>query len=110
MPHKMVNGVKVPLTEAELAELQALEDAHQAKIARNLELEPLKSIYSARLAPIADGGYGKIHEQLEIIAEQGHDAFQAHIAAVKAAHPISAELKTLRDSLNDEEKAYVGLK
>ena len=42
-----------------------------------------------RQANIADGGYGAITEQLEIIGEQGMTAFQNHIAAVKAAIPKS---------------------
>ena len=40
-----------------------------------------------RQANVADGGYGEVTEQLEIIGEQGITAFQNHIAAVKAAIP-----------------------
>jgi hypothetical protein len=40
-----------------------------------------------RQANVADGGYGAVTEQLEIIGEQGITAFQNHIAAVKAAIP-----------------------
>ena len=40
-----------------------------------------------RQADVAGGGYGAVTEQLEIIGEQGMTVFQAHIAAVKAAHP-----------------------
>jgi D-arabinose 1-dehydrogenase-like Zn-dependent alcohol dehydrogenase len=36
---------------------------------------------------IADGGYGTQSEQFEILGEQGIGPYQAHIAAVKAAHP-----------------------
>jgi hypothetical protein len=38
-----------------------------------------------RQASIADGGYGTIPEQLEMIGEQGIGVFQAHIASVKGA-------------------------
>lgn len=40
-----------------------------------------------RLANMADGGYGSIGEQLEMIGEQGMDVFQAHIAKVKSDIP-----------------------
>ena len=40
-----------------------------------------------RLANMADGGYGSIVEQLEMIGEQGMDVFQAHIAKVKSDIP-----------------------
>jgi|TARA_R110000787_G_scaffold47504_1_gene114889 hypothetical protein len=42
---------------------------------------------NGRKAKVGDGGYGAITEQLEILGEQGIDAYQQHIAAVKAAHP-----------------------
>ena len=47
----------------------------------------LQDVIDARLAPIADGGYGTLGEQFEILGEQGVGAFQEHIAAVKLAHP-----------------------
>jgi len=43
-----------------------------------------------RRAKLADGGYGSILEQLEMIGEGGAStiaSYQTHIAAVKAAHP-----------------------
>jgi len=40
-----------------------------------------------RLAKMADGGYGSIGEQLEMIGEQGMDVFQAHIAKIKSDIP-----------------------
>lgn len=40
-----------------------------------------------RLKNIEGGGYGTVREQLEMIAEQGVDAFQAHITAIKAKYP-----------------------
>ena len=35
----------------------------------------------------ASGEYGSIQEQLEILGEQGIDAYMSHIAAVKKTHP-----------------------
>ena len=40
-----------------------------------------------RQANVADGGYGTMPEQLEIIGEQGMVVYQAHISAVKTAIP-----------------------
>ena len=40
-----------------------------------------------RLANMADGGYGTIGQQLEMIGEQGMDVYQAHIAKVKSNIP-----------------------
>ena len=40
-----------------------------------------------RLANMAKGGYGSIGEQLEMIGEQGLDAFKSHIAKVKQDIP-----------------------
>ena len=40
-----------------------------------------------RLANMADGGYGSIGEQLEMIGEQGMDVYQSHIAKVKSDIP-----------------------
>ena len=40
-----------------------------------------------RLANMADGGYGTIGQQLEMIGEQGMDAFKSHIAKVKQDIP-----------------------
>ena len=40
-----------------------------------------------RLAKIADGGYGSIGEQLEMIGEQGMNVYQTHIAKVKSDIP-----------------------
>ncbi len=48
---------------------------------------PVPTWEEKRTAPIDAGGYGTIPEQMEIIGEQGIAAFQAHIAAVKAAIP-----------------------
>ena len=40
-----------------------------------------------RLANMANGGYGSIGEQLEMIGEQGMDVYQTHIAKVKSDIP-----------------------
>ena len=40
-----------------------------------------------RQQPIADGGYGTWQEQLEILNEQGLEAFKTHCTAVKARFP-----------------------
>ena len=43
----------------------------------------VKTWQELRQASIADGGYGTIPEQMEMIGEQGIGVFQAHIASVK---------------------------
>ena len=50
-------------------------------------VEPEKSWVDKRTASMADGGYGTWSEQLEMIGEQGMDAYQAHIAKVKSDNP-----------------------
>jgi len=40
-----------------------------------------------RLANMADGGYGSIGEQLEMIGEQGMDVYKTHIAKIKSDIP-----------------------
>ena len=47
----------------------------------------LQDVIDARLAPIADGGYGTLGGQFEILGEQGIGPYQKHIADVKAANP-----------------------
>jgi hypothetical protein len=49
--------------------------------------EPEKSWVDKRTANMADGGYGTVTEQLEMIGEQGMDKFQTHIAKVKTDNP-----------------------
>jgi len=50
-------------------------------------VEPEPHWVDKRLANMADGGYGTIGQQLEMIGEQGMDVFQAHIAKVKQDIP-----------------------
>ena len=50
-------------------------------------VEPEPHWIDKRLANVADGGYGSIGEQLEMIGEQGMDVYQTHIAKVKSDIP-----------------------
>ena len=50
-------------------------------------VEPEPHWVDKRLARMANGGYGSIGEQLEMIGEQGMDAFKSHIAKVKSDIP-----------------------
>lgn len=51
---------------------------------------PPETYSQKRRKSLANGGYGTVEEQLEIIGEGGPSAlaiFQAHIAKIKANHP-----------------------
>ena len=48
---------------------------------------PEQNWIAKRLANMADGGYGSIGEQLEMIGEQGMNVYQTHIAKVKSDIP-----------------------
>jgi len=48
---------------------------------------PEQTWIAKRLANMADGGYGTIGQQLEMIGEQGMDVYQTHIAKVKSDIP-----------------------
>ena len=65
--------------------LQAQIDAEEVTLSP--WAEPVKTWQEKRQASVGAGGYGLVTEQLEILGEQGLDAFQQHIADVKAAHP-----------------------
>ena len=67
--------------------LKARIDASDSDLTIIAWVEPVKGWVERRRANVADGGYGTQIEQLEILGEQGIDAYQQHIAAVKAAHP-----------------------
>ena len=58
----------------------------ELKVMRDLTIPP-ETWEDKRLKSLADGGYGTITEQLEMIGEQGEVAFQAHIQTVKTNHP-----------------------
>lgn len=49
--------------------------------------ENLMSYAEKRKQPISEGGYGTWQKQLEIMNEQGFEAWQAHCAEVKARFP-----------------------
>jgi hypothetical protein len=49
--------------------------------------ENLMTYAEKRRQPIAKGGYGTCNEQLEIMNEQGFEAWQAHCAEVKTRFP-----------------------
>jgi len=70
----------VALSPVEEIERDTEEAEARAKEARQAPMD-------ARMSSLVDGGYGTVPEQLEMIAEQGVVAYQAHIAAVKVAHP-----------------------
>ena len=48
---------------------------------------PVPTYADLRQATVADGGYGTIQEQLEMLGEQGQVAFEAHVQAVKVRFP-----------------------
>ena len=50
-------------------------------------LDPAKLTIRQRTAPMAEGGYGTLSEQFEMIGEQGLEVYQAHIAKVKSDIP-----------------------
>jgi hypothetical protein len=69
---------------------RSLYDQHVADgLAEIVEVDdtPVETYVEKRKKNIADGGYGTVTEQLEMIGEQGVTAFQSHINAVKAGIP-----------------------
>ena len=50
-------------------------------------INPPETYIQKRLKNISDGGYGTINEQLEIMNEQGFEAWQAHCTTVKQNNP-----------------------
>lgn len=61
-------------------------DAWESKIGEYAP-ENLMSYADKRRQSIEKGGYGSWNEQLEMMNEQGFEAWQAHCAAVKARFP-----------------------
>jgi hypothetical protein len=51
------------------------------------QARPADTWQKKRQKSFVKGGYGTWQEQMEIIGEQGIDAFQAHIAKIKSDHP-----------------------
>ena len=50
-------------------------------------LTPTESYADKRKKSMADGGYGTFEEQLEMINEEGLDAWRAHCQSVKDNNP-----------------------
>lgn len=73
--HKLVNGVKVPLTDAEIEEFEL----------RSLirEEEKATTLYRDQRA----SEYPSLEDQLDLIYHNGLDAWKAVIASVKAKYP-----------------------
>lgn len=57
------------------------------------EIDRIKEIsyIEKRKVSIEEGGYGTIEEQLEILSEQGIDAYMGHIKKIKEKWPKSKE-------------------
>jgi hypothetical protein len=67
-----------------------LAGSYRNRAERDLDALPppyVKTWKDKRKEPIAQGGYGTIAEQLEMIGEQGIGVFQAHIQTVKTNNP-----------------------
>ena len=77
----------VPKTDNEALERFGIKQWIDDGKSINEYVPPEKSWVSKRLANMADGGYGSIREQLEMIVEQGMDVYQTHIAKVKSDIP-----------------------
>ncbi len=45
------------------------------------------TLIEKRVASLAEGGYGTVNEQLEMLYDQGLDAWRQHISAVKRRYP-----------------------
>lgn len=74
MPYVRIDNKPVKMTDEE----------YNAYIAG---ITPEKTWQEKRRASIAEGGYGTWQEQLEMINEQGLEAWQAHCAQVKLNIP-----------------------
>lgn len=48
---------------------------------------PEETWFDKRVKSVDEGGYGTVLEQLEMLGEQGIQAFQGHAAAVKQRYP-----------------------
>ncbi|HUT86404.1 MAG TPA: hypothetical protein VMW66_06190 [Elusimicrobiales bacterium] len=87
----IVEKIKSP--ENEIANWEKLPSPLPADLAQELsDFENGTGDYAPNYAQkrqqsIAKGGYGTWQEQMEILNEQGLEAFQTHCAAVKARFP-----------------------
>jgi hypothetical protein len=78
MEHKVVNGVKVPLTEADLNQRTAAEAEWEAGATKRAT----DAVIAKRIKE-----YGPIGDQLDEIFKGGLDAWRTRIQAVKDANP-----------------------
>lgn len=69
--YKVVNGVRIKLTETEIQEQKKEGEKFLSSMYGQFRVEE----------------YGPIGEQLDMIYHQGLDAWKAHIDAVKAKYP-----------------------
>ncbi len=75
---KIVNGIEMPLTPEEVAEVEA----RHAEFIASAPQRELK-----RVLEIRQREYGSVGEQLDMIYHQGLDAWKAHIQRVKDENP-----------------------
>ena len=91
----LVNKDATPESQGEYSVPDDMGNRHRVMIQEWMDkgntptpyVEPEPHWIDKRLANVANGGYGSIGEQLEIIGEQGMDAYQSHIAKVKSDIP-----------------------
>ena len=81
----IVNIPEDPLNKEYIQMMEEVELGTSEIIDKPLDHVPTWS--DKRREKVASGGYGTWQEQMEIIGEQGIDAFQEHIQTVKAAIP-----------------------
>lgn len=75
---KIVNGIEMPLTPEDIAQMEA---DHAAFIAAAPQRE------LQRVLEIRQREYGTVGEQLDMIFHQGLDTWKAHIQRVKDENP-----------------------
>lgn len=75
---KLVNGIEVDLTQAEIEEMQLRESKHQEYLIKKAATQ-----YQRDRAI----EYPSIADQLDIIYHSGVDAWKAQIATIKAKYP-----------------------
>ena len=76
--YKLIDGIKVELTDAEYTDYYALESAHLTKCENDKRME-----YKALRA----AAYPSFGEQLDLIYHSGIEAWKAEIEAIKAKYP-----------------------
>lgn len=91
----LVNKDATPESQGEYSVPDDMGNRHRVMIQEWIDAGNTPTPYVApephwidkRLANVADGGYGSIGEQLEMIGEQGMNVYQTHIAKVKSDIP-----------------------